>query len=98
MEITKEMIEKELGCEINRFKLVPLYKNGECIGLSVNAEAKSRIEYLNIEIKLSKSGDFNYINNENSNEDLLKKWESLTSKSVRIEFDETGNPLRCILL
>ena len=29
MEITKEMIEKELGYEINKFKLEPLYKDGE---------------------------------------------------------------------
>ncbi len=52
MVITKEMIEKELGYEINKFKLEPLYNDGECIGLSVCVEPKRKIEFLNITIKI----------------------------------------------
>jgi hypothetical protein len=59
MEITKEMIEKELGYEINKFKLEPLYKNGECIGLNVNVEPKGEVEFINITIAIGKSSDFN---------------------------------------
>jgi hypothetical protein len=50
MEITKEMIEKELGYEINKFKLEPLYKDGECIGLNVKVEPKAKVEFINTTI------------------------------------------------
>lgn len=59
MEITKEMIEKELGFEINNFKLEPHYENGECIGLNVNVEPKGKLEFINTTITISKSGTFN---------------------------------------
>jgi hypothetical protein len=59
MEITKEMIEKELGYEINKFNLEPLYKDGECIGLNVNAEQKIKLEFINTTITIGKSSDFN---------------------------------------
>jgi len=59
MEITKEMIEKELGYEINKFKLEPLYKDGECIGLNVNVEPKRKLEFINTTITIGKSSDFN---------------------------------------
>ncbi len=61
MEITKEMIEKKLGYEINKFKLEPLYENSECIGLNVNVEPKHRLEIINTPITISKSSDFNAI-------------------------------------
>lgn len=54
MEITKEMIEKELGYEINNFKLEPLYKDGKCIGLTVNVELKMKLEFINTMIKTGK--------------------------------------------
>ena len=59
MEITKEMIEKELGHEINKFKLEPLYKDGECIGLNVIVEPKRKIEFINITMTIGKASDFN---------------------------------------
>lgn len=59
MEITKEMIEKELGYEINKFKLEPLYIDGECVGLSVNVEPKRKLEFTNTTITIGKSSDFN---------------------------------------
>lgn len=59
MKITKEMIEKEIGYEINEFKLEPLYENGECVGLGVNVEPKRKLEFINTTITISKSGDFN---------------------------------------
>jgi hypothetical protein len=59
MEITKEMIEKHIGYEINKFKVDPLYKDGECIGLNVNVEPKSKVEFINTTITIGKSSDFN---------------------------------------
>jgi hypothetical protein len=59
MEITKEMIEKELGYEINKFNLEPLYENGECIGLNVKVEPKKKPEFINTTITIGKSSDFN---------------------------------------
>ena len=59
MKITKEMIEKELGYEINKFKLEPLYENGKCVGLSVNVEPKRKLEFINTTITIGKSSDFN---------------------------------------
>lgn len=59
MEITKEMIEKELGYEINKFKLEPLYKDGECIGLNVKVEPKKKLEFVITTITIGKTGDFN---------------------------------------
>jgi hypothetical protein len=64
MEITKEMIEKELGYEINKFKLEPLYKDGECIALSVNVEPKEKLEFIINTITIGKSSDFNTDRNE----------------------------------
>ena len=58
MEITKEMIEKELGYEINKFELEPLYENDKCIGLKVNVEPRNKIEYINNTITIGKSSDF----------------------------------------
>jgi hypothetical protein len=58
IEITKEMIEKELGYEI-KFKLEPLYVNGECVGLNVNVEPKRKLEFINTTITIGKSSDFN---------------------------------------
>ena len=59
MEITKEMIEKELGCEIDSFKLEPLLEDGECIGLNVKAQPKTKIEFINVQITIDKaSSDF----------------------------------------
>jgi hypothetical protein len=57
MQITKEMIEKELGCEINKFKLEPLYENGECIGLTVKVSPKTKVEFINVDMKIVKSAD-----------------------------------------
>ena len=59
MEITKEMIEKEIGYEINKFKLEPLYENGKCVGLSVNVEPKRKLEFFITTITIGKSSDFN---------------------------------------
>jgi len=56
MEITKLMIEKELGYEINKFKLEPLYVKGECLGLKVLVEPKNKIEFINTTITINKSG------------------------------------------
>jgi len=58
MEITKEMIEKELGYEINSFKLEPFYMNGECVGLSVGVEPKRRVEFIAMTITIEKSSDY----------------------------------------
>lgn len=59
MEITKEMIERKLGYEINKFKLESLYENSECIKLNVRIEPKRKVEFINTSITISKSGDFN---------------------------------------
>lgn len=53
------MEDEELGYEINKFKLEPLYENGECIGLNVNVEPKRKLEFINITITIGKSSDFN---------------------------------------
>lgn len=39
--ITKEFIEKELGYEIEKFDIEPLYDNGKFCGLSVNVVPKT---------------------------------------------------------
>jgi hypothetical protein len=59
MEITKEMIAKELGYEINKFRLESYYEDGECMGLDVCVEPKSTLVFINTTITISKSGDFN---------------------------------------
>ena len=65
MEITKEMIEKELGYEINKFKLEPLYKYGECIGLNVKVEPKRKLEFINTTITIGNSSDLIPMKNNN---------------------------------
>jgi hypothetical protein len=58
MEITKEMIEKKLGYEINKFTLDPLYEDGKFIGLSVNVEPKRKLEIINTTITISKNSSY----------------------------------------
>jgi len=53
MEITKEMIEAELGVEIDYFKLEPLYDDEECIGLSVRVVPKQEIKYIDVKITIN---------------------------------------------
>lgn len=65
--ITKEMIEKEVGYEINNFELEPLYKDTKCIGLNVKIEPKKVLEFINNTITIGKSDDFNV----NSNNEYL---------------------------
>lgn len=57
IEITREMIERELGCEINNFKLKPLYEGVECIGLDVFVEPKMSIKEMTIPITIKKSSE-----------------------------------------
>lgn len=59
MEITKEMIENVLGYKINKFKLEPLYQNGECIGLSVYVRPEQEVKFINTKITIVKASDFN---------------------------------------
>ena len=58
MEITKEMIEKSLGYEINWFKLEPVYLDGKCIGLNINVEPKKEVEFINVSVTIDKSDYF----------------------------------------
>lgn len=52
--ITKEMIENELGYEINSFKLDPVYEGSKCIAYSVRVEPKKGIEYIETTFTISK--------------------------------------------
>jgi hypothetical protein len=81
MEITKEMIEKELGYEINEFKLEPLNKDGECIGLSVNVVPKRKLEFINTKITIGKSSDFNI-------DDIKTIMEKYKKKSANVSGEE----------
>ena len=54
----KEMIEKELGYEINKFNVTPLYENGKLIGFNVYVEPKNK-GFITIPITISKTSDFN---------------------------------------
>lgn len=52
MNITKEMIEKELGYEISNFKLEPIYENDHCIGLSIFFEPKTKLNFIEHKITI----------------------------------------------
>lgn len=58
MEITKEMIENELenelGYEINKFELKPLYKENICVGLTIIVEPKIKSKFINNSIVIAK--------------------------------------------
>ena len=64
MEITKEMIEKELGCEISDFKVEPLYQEEVCVGLKVLVTPTPTLKHINIELTVSKSSDFDEESNQ----------------------------------
>jgi|AntDeeMinimDraft_6_1070357.scaffolds.fasta_scaffold08682_2 hypothetical protein len=56
MEIKKEDIEKELGYEVNKIELEPLYEDGKCIGLNVMFEPKKGVGSINTTLTICKSG------------------------------------------
>jgi hypothetical protein len=55
MDITKEMIEKQLGYEINDFKLEPIFIKDEIVGLSVRVEPKVKLESIIVPITITKT-------------------------------------------
>lgn len=60
MNMVKEMIEKELGCEISSFKLEPIYENGNCIGLNVLVDSKSKLDFIEHKITIQPTKNSNF--------------------------------------
>ncbi len=59
MNITKEMIEKELGYEISNFKLEPIYENN-CIGLNILVEPKTKLDFIEHKITIQSTKNSNF--------------------------------------
>jgi hypothetical protein len=53
--ITQKELEEFLDVEISDFKMEPVYQDGICRGLQVTCKQKTLPEYINLEIKITKS-------------------------------------------
>lgn len=86
MEITKEMIEKELGYKIkDNFQVEPLHENGVCIGLNVKVEPKIKHESINTSITIMSTKDFqNYSTDNGINYKKFCKYQSATKEAMEV--------------
>lgn len=61
--ITKEIIEKELGYEIEKFHIEPVYDdNGQYSGVSVCVVPKQRVKFINVSVTLDDRFDKSKLN------------------------------------
>ena len=57
MKINKEWLEEYLGYELNNYKFEPQYDKDKIIAFNIKVEPKRKIEKLNLNITIKKSGD-----------------------------------------
>ena len=58
MIITKQEIEEQLGYEIKDFNVTPVILDDEIVGYNVMVEPISKVEFINVSIKVTPSSTF----------------------------------------